>query len=140
MQRVEINPPKKILFSHTFTIVKEDINEADHLGNERILVFANSIRNLMSKHLKLNLLDMEKKIGIIVANHSVNYKSEGFLGDVINCHVGIENISECSFDMIFQFVKENGRNLAFVRSGCIYFDFMDRKINPLPEQLLLQIS
>lgn len=140
MERVNINLPEQILFSHQFTIEQEDINEANHMGNERILVYANSIREKMFNHLGLLLNDAENGHGTIVANHSIRYKNEGFLQDVITCETGINNITECSFDLIFHFVKDNGNTLAIVRTGCVYYAYEQRKIRPLPDSFIIAFS
>ncbi len=50
------------------------------MGNERILVYANSLREHMFQHLNLKLNDEKNGHGTIVANHSIHYKNEGFLG------------------------------------------------------------
>ena len=140
MERVNINLPEQILFSHQFTIEQEDINEANHMGNERILVYANSIREKMFNHLGLLLNDAENGHGTIVANHSIRYKNEGFLQDVITCETGINNITEYSFDLIFHFVKDNGNTLAIVRTGCVYYAYEQRKIRPLPDSFIIAFS
>lgn len=136
MQRVVIDIPDKILYSYTFTISQDDINEANHMGNERILVLANEIRGKMFGYLQLQLNDAVNGHGTIIANHSIQYKNEGFLGEEITCHTGILNITECSFDLIFQFLKNNGKTLALLRSGCVYYEYGNRKIRPLPERFL----
>lgn len=136
MERVKIDLPEKILFTSYFTIGPEDINEANHMGNERILVFTNAIRSPFFKHLKLTENNFEKMEGTIVANHSIQYASEGFLGDEITCDVGVTNLSECSFDVVFNFKKKNGKTMATVRSGCVYYDYIARKIRALPENFI----
>lgn len=135
MERVKISLPSKILFTTVFTIGKDDINEANHMGNERILVFTNAIRSPFFRHLQLTENDFEKLEGTIVVNHSIHYLSEGFLGDIIRCEVGITNLSECSFDVVFNFKKNDGKTMAVVRSGCVYFDYAVRKIRALPVKL-----
>ncbi|MFN8237156.1 MAG: thioesterase family protein [Chitinophagales bacterium] len=136
MERVRIALPEKILFTTHFFIGNDDINEADHMGNERILVFTNNIRSPFFKQLKLTENDFDKMEGTIVANHSIHYVSEGFLGEEICCDVGITNLSECSFDVVFHFKKKNGKTLAVVRSGCVYYDYIARKIRALPENFI----
>ncbi len=136
MQRVKIEIPQRILYSFPFTITQADINIAEHMGNERILVFANTVRENFFAYFKLNYVDVENKVGIIVANHTINYKSEGFLGDEIVCEVGVDTITECSFDLIFHFIKNQERSLAVLRTGCVYFNFKERKINALPDSYL----
>ncbi|HQV79008.1 MAG TPA: thioesterase family protein [Chitinophagales bacterium] len=133
MQRVQIDFPETTLFTYQFTIVEEDINIANHVGNERILVLANHSREKMFEHLNLKLYDLNELHGIVVANHTINYKSEGFLNDIITCYGSIDTLTECSFDLLFHFKKENGKTLAMLRTGCIYYDFQTRKIKALPE-------
>ena len=108
MERVQINIPEKILYQQHFKIVEADINDVNHMGNERVLVFVNSI----------------------------NYKNEGFLGDEIVCHVGVNNITECSFDLISHFIKSNSTTLAIVRTGIVYYDYEKRKIKALPQSFI----
>ena len=136
MERVKINVPDKFLFSCQFNIDEADINEAKHMGNERILTFANIIRANMFEQLKLKLNDEINGHGTIVANHSIHYKNEGFLGDEITCKVGVSTITECSFDLIFHFTKDTNKDLALLRTGCVYYEYEQRKIRPLPESFL----
>jgi len=128
MERVKIHLPERFLYTHQFSIEPEDINEAHHMGNERILVYANRVREQMFQHLNLKLNDEKNGHGTIVANHSIHYKNEGFLDDVIICNAGVSTITECSFDLIFQFVKQDGKVLALVRTGCVYYEYSQRKI------------
>ena len=127
MERIKITIPEKILFSYSFTIQPEDINEVHHVGNERVLVFANTIRAKLFEHLQLSLNDVEKGYGTIVANHSVHYKKEGFSGDEIVCHVGVNTITECSFDLVFHFMKNDKDTIILLRTGCVYYDYKNRK-------------
>jgi acyl-CoA thioesterase FadM len=142
MQKIKIEIPDKILFTYQFLITKEDINIANHMGNERVLNMANDIREKMFMHLDcMSILhDTENTQGIVIANHTINYKNEGFLNDEITCQTGITNITECSFDLIFNFIKQDGRTLAVLRSGCVYYNFNLRKIRPLPEDFLDKIK
>lgn len=136
MQRVKINLPEHFLFTYQFTIEEIDINEANHMGNERILTFANIIRSKMFEQLGLKLNDETNGHGTIIANHCIHYKNEGFLGDEISCNVGVDTITECSFDLVFQFIKNNEKPLALLRTGCVYYEYEQRKIRHLPESFI----
>jgi len=136
MERVSINLPATTLFSYSFKIEENDINYANHMGNERILVLANTIRTKFFMHLNLPENDSETKFGTIVANHSIHYKNEGFLGDEISCGVGVNTITACSFDLVFHFIKNTGKTLALVRTGCVYYDYKERKIHALPQNFI----
>jgi acyl-CoA thioester hydrolase len=133
MTRIEIEISEKILYQYTFTIKETDINYAKHMGNERILVFANIIRSEFYKHLNLLEGDWDEGHGTIVANHTIKYVSEGFLNDEITCNVGVTNITTCSYDLIFHFFKKNNKTLALVRTGSVYFDYHDKRIREIPD-------
>lgn len=132
MTRIDIELPKKYLFTKKLVIQQEDINHAKHMGNERILIFANQLRVDFYNHLHLSDVDWDKGEGTILANHTIKYISEGFLGDEIECQIGVSNLSSCSFDLIFHFVKNNGKSLAIIRTGCVYFNYHSKKIQELP--------
>jgi acyl-CoA thioesterase FadM len=136
MERVKIELPLKILFSYHFKIEENDINDAKHMGNERILVFANNIRTEFFKFVSLKENDATTHLGTIIANHSIQYKSEGFLGDEITCEVGVNNITDYSFDLIFHFLKSNNKTMATVRTGCVYYHYDEKKIQPLPDDFI----
>lgn len=136
MTRLELNIPEKILFETEFQIKLEDINFAKHMGNERILVHANTVRTAFYKHLDLLEGDWDNGHGTIVANHCIKYISEGFLDDRIVCKVGISELTSCSFDMVMYFVKANGKPLAIIRTGVVYFDYNERRIREIPKNYL----
>jgi acyl-CoA thioester hydrolase len=131
MEKIKIELPHIVLFRTEFNIAPDDINEAGHMGNERILHHANWIR--YECFTSINVMP-EPGHGLIVANHSIQYRCEGFLNDTISCEVGVGNQTECSFDLFTHFVKNpSGKTLAVVRSGLIYFDYQYRKIRHLPK-------
>jgi acyl-CoA thioesterase FadM len=130
MNKVKIEIPAAVLFRTEFQIKEEDINEADHMGNERILHHANLIR--YDFFTTINVLP-EKDHGLIIASHSIQYKSEGFSGDTILCEISVSNLTECTFDLVMHFIKQStNKTLAVVRSGIVYFDYQNRKIRHLP--------
>lgn len=134
MERVTIHLPEKMLYKQQFKIEPDDINEVNHMGNERVLVFVNAIKEGFFS--ELNLIPNSPSEGIIFANHTINYKSEGFLGDEITCNVGVNNLTECSFDLISHFVKNDYKTLAVVRTGIVYYNYETRKIKALPESFV----
>ena len=135
MKKLIIEIPLTVWHRCNFQIKEEDINESDHMGNERILHHANLVRYNFFE--SLNLLPPDEEHGFIIVNHSIVYKSEGFLGDTVVCEAGVTNPTECSFDLIFHFIKSSAqKTLAVVRSGLVYFDYQNRKIRHLPDKYL----
>lgn len=130
MEKVHIRIPEKVQYSTQFRIAPDDINEANHMGNERILLHANRIRYEFFH--AVNILP-EAGHGLIIANHGIQYRSEGFSGDTIHVEVSTAQPTECSFDLVMHFIKSDGKSLAVLRSGLIYFDYGQRKIRPMPD-------
>lgn len=141
MEKIKINFTEPVLFSNSFYIIEEDINFAGHMGNERILHWANQIRHSFYRHQGVMEIDPKTMIGTIVANHSIVYKSEGFLNDLIRAEVAVNNITSCSYDLIIRFTKkETGQVLALLRSGTVCFNYQTREIAEIPQELLHAIT
>ncbi|MCB9033745.1 MAG: thioesterase family protein [Chitinophagales bacterium] len=133
MERIQIDIPEKVLFTYTFTIAKQDINFANHMGNEMILVYANTIRPKFFEHLQLEEMDSIAQTGTIVVNHQIVYKSEGFLHDEITCAIGVCNFTSYGFDAVFHFIKKKeNKTLAILKTGVVYFDYFNKRVHKLP--------
>lgn len=141
MKKEKINFPKKVIWSEKRTIADTDINYANHMGNERILMWADDIRNNALNNIGWGMDSLESGSGVIVANHTIVYQSEGFLGDEINIEVGIDYLTEHSFDMVVRLTKENSnKNFIIMRTGVVCFNYNSRKIAEIPEQYLTQLK
>lgn len=111
------------------------------MGNERILVWADQIRNEFLKSLGWDEKVVMGEAGVIVANHTIVYQSEGFLGDKILIEVGIDFLTEFSFDIVIRTRKENSeRNFIVLRTGIVCFDYVKREIHPIPERFFTQLQ
>ena len=140
MKKERIIFPDKIIWSEFQTIKAEDINRAGHMGNERILVWADEIRRRALKNIGWSE-DEVSSHGIIVANHTIVYQSEGFLGDEIGIDVGVDFITEFSFDMVLRLKKIGAtRNLIMMRTGVVCFDYEKREVAKIPLQIFSQLQ
>ena len=133
MERIKIKLPEHFIYREYFTIEQEDINMAQHMGNERILVHANSVRHRFFKYINFPEYDAQNQCGSIIANHSIVYKSEGFFNDKIECEAGFTNCTDTSFDLVMHFIKNGFQTLAIVRTGIVYYDYQKREVMNMPE-------
>lgn len=134
MKKEKISFPDKILWSSLRTIAQEDINYAHHMGNERILVWADQIRNEFLKSIGWDEKYIFETAGVIVANHTIVYQSEGFLGDEILIDVGIDFLTEHSFDIVIRTRKKGAeRNMIVLRTGIVCFNYAKREIQTIPD-------
>ncbi|MCO5248415.1 MAG: thioesterase family protein [Chitinophagales bacterium] len=137
MKRIHIDFPDKVLWKTEKEIAQQDINIAAHMGNDRILVWGDEIRKAYFTGIGWDKYEWFKDLGIIVANHSIIYKSEGFLGDKIGIELTVGNVTECSLDMFLRMrkLKENV-DLIHLRTGLVCFDYGSRKIKNWPQKFL----
>lgn len=137
MKKVRIEFPEKILWSTERTIEQDDINAAQHMGNERILVWADEIRQQFMEKLGVFKDSASSELGLIVANHTIAYQSEGFLGNNILIEVAVDELTEFSFDVLIRFKKENStKNMVVMRTGIVCFNYIKREITSIPTHFL----
>ncbi|HUH73911.1 MAG TPA: thioesterase family protein [Chitinophagales bacterium] len=137
MKKERIEFPDTVLWSSKRVIEAEDINIAQHMGNERILVWADQIRQQFLNDIGWSEESTLTEFGLIVANHTIIYQSEGFLGDPIHIDVAVNELTEFSFDILIRCKKENAtRNLVVMRTGMVCFNYLKREITPIPSQFL----
>lgn len=141
MKKEKIVFPEKVLWSTSRSIEKEDINYAHHMGNERILVWADQIRNHFLSSIGWNEKVVLEQAGVIVANHTIVYQSEGFLGDNIKIEVGIDHLTDYSFDIVIRTKKEGAeKNMVILRTGIVCFNYSTREIQTIPEQFFQKLK
>lgn len=136
MERVRIDCTTKCLFSHSFTLGEQHMNQGGHMGNEMIFILANDIRTKFFEFIGMQAFDAHNEIGTIMANATVKYASEGMIGDQITANVYIDHISEITFDFKIQFLKNEEQELAVIRQGIVWYDYKNRKPHELPKQFL----
>ena len=136
MTRVKITLPEKFIFNTELPVRITDINYGGHLGNDSVLSIAHEARiRFFSEH-----GFTEKDVGgaeIIMVDAEVQYKAEGFYGDVLTIEVGIKDITKTSCDIVYQLTnKETEKVIAIVKTGIVFFDYQSRKVVPIPKEFL----
>jgi len=136
MTRVKINFPERFIFKTELSLRITDINYGGHLGNDSVLSIAHEARiRFFSKH-----GFTEKDVGgagIIMVDAEVQYKAEGFYGDVLTIEVGIKDITKTSCDIVYQLTnKETEKVIATVKTGIVFWDYNERKVMPVPQKFL----
>lgn len=138
MPRIHISLPSTSLFTAEVQVRVADINYGGHVGNDSILTIMQDARLLFYRANGFkNEISFEGSIGQIIADASVQYKAESFLGDQLLIHIFIDDITKYGFDMLYQILnKENGKEIARGKTGIVCFDYLKRKVAPIPESLL----
>jgi acyl-CoA thioester hydrolase len=134
MPRVHLEMPT--YFKHTceLTVRASDLNYGGHVGNDSILTIMQEARILFYQSMGYkNELNFEGAVGHIIADATVVYKSEGFLGDVWTIEIGTSEFSKYGFDMFYRISnKKSGKEVALGKTGIVFFDYDKRKVAAVP--------
>ena len=138
MARVKLKfPDEKPLFSTIIPVRVGDLNYGNHVGNDSVLSLIHEARmQFMQSHgyTELNI----EGLGLIMADVMIAYKGESFYGDQLEISLFAEEITQCSFDLLYKITTiRNGNNLdiAYAKTGMVCFDYYSRKIADIPDVL-----
>ena len=133
MPRVKITEPSSYLHKFNITVRVTDLNYGNHLANEKVLVYAQEARIDFLRSHKMSEIDFWGT-SLIQGDAAVSYKNEGFLGDEICVEIGIDDISNSSFDFIYRMTNETTQKLlALVKTRMVCFDYSERKVTGVPQ-------
>lgn len=137
MSRIQLSFPEKSIYETEIPIRVSDLNYGGHLGHDAVLTIMQEARVLFYRHLGFNdEVSFQDQVGQIIADVAIQYKSEGFLGDVLNIKIAIDDITRYGFDMLYLVTnKATGKEVARGKTGIVCFDYETRKIALIPEQL-----
>jgi len=135
MPRVRLNELQEYSFRYPVRLQLRDINHAGHMGNDTLVSLLGAAQAEMFHSLGLSEIDLgDGRTGIIVSDLVVNYKSEGFMFDELLIDTHATEFSRNSF-RIFQRVTRGETLIALAEKGLTTFDYMSRKVVPIPEAL-----
>lgn len=137
MARIRISLPESFLYETELAVRVSDLNYGGHVGNDSILTLMQEARTSFYRHLGFESeIKLEGSVGQIVADAAVVYKSESFLGDVLQIHIGVVELSRYGFDLYYLLKnKATGKDVAHGKTGIICFDYSKRKVAEVPEVL-----
>lgn len=135
--RVRISFPPRFCFSVPIPVRITDLNYGGHVGNDRILAISHEAR--MAFLQQWNFTEMDAGgCGLIMADSAIQYKGEGFYGDVFQVDMAVAQLSSISFDLYYRIstTRENRElPIAWLKTGMICFDYRERKITAMPDAL-----
>ncbi|HCY75023.1 MAG TPA: thioesterase [Ignavibacteriales bacterium] len=133
MQRIKIDLPQKFFFTTEISVRVYDVNFAGHLSNDSILSMVHEARIRFLKNWEFSEVDTAGA-GIIMFDAALQYKSQGYHGDVLIFDVVVENLLRSGCDFIFRITnKATGKEIARAKTGIAFFDYEKSKIVPVPD-------
>jgi acyl-CoA thioesterase FadM len=134
MQRIKIDLPDKYLFTTEISVRVYDVNFAGHLSNDSILSMVHEARILFLKNWGYSEIDT-CGAGIIMFDAAIQYKSQGYHGDVLFFEVTVDNFIKTGCDFIFRITnKTNGKEIARAKTGIAFFDYKKNKLVSVPDK------
>jgi acyl-CoA thioester hydrolase len=136
MQRVKIELPQKLIFSTEISVRVYDVNFAGHLSNDSILSMVHEARILFLKNWGYSEVDT-CGAGIIMFDAALQYKSQGYHGDILLFEVTVDNFIKNGCDFFFKITnKVTRKEIARAKTGIAFFDYKTNKLVPVPEKFL----
>ncbi|HEX9665391.1 MAG TPA: thioesterase family protein [Thermodesulfobacteriota bacterium] len=142
MPRVQLDLPKKFVFSTEIPLRVSDINYGGHLGHDSVLTLTHEARvRFLAKH---GFTEMDVYgAGLIISDAIIVYKSEAFWGEVMKIEIAIGVFNKYGFDLVYKITeKKTKREIARVKTGMVFFDYKKRKVTRVPRKFkkLFQIK
>ncbi len=137
MARIRIKVPAQFDFTCEIPIRITDLNYGGHVGNDTVLSLLHEARMQYLKHFGIyNEMDGLNGYGIIVADVGIVYKAETFYGSIALIRIAAADFHAYGFDLVYQIVdKTTDKLLTEAKTGIICFDYQQRKIAKLPEDI-----
>lgn len=136
MQRIKIDLPNKFIFSTEISVRVYDVNFAGHLSNDSILSMVHEARILFLKNWGYSEVDTEGA-GIIMFDAALQYKSQGYHGDILIFDVAVDNLIRIGCDFVFKISnKASGKEIARAKTGIAFFDYKKNKMIAVPEKFV----
>lgn len=142
MARIKIELPNTFSFQTSVKIRVTDINYGGHVGNDNILSIMHEGRLQYLKHLGFKSeIDIAQNIGLIVSDAALQYKAESFHGDEIDLKIATADFNKYGFDMLYLLNNsESGKEIARGKTGIVYYNYVMKKVAPVPQELLQKLK
>ena len=137
MARIKLSFPEKIIAQVSIPVRITDINYGNHLGNDAFVGIIHEARMQWLHQHQYTELNIEGT-GLILADLAVEFKSEGFYGDVIEVVIAVGETSSISFELFYKLsVKRAEKTIvvAHAKTGMVCYDYNNKKVVAMPVNL-----
>jgi acyl-CoA thioesterase FadM len=139
MSRIKIEMPEKFIYKTEIPVRITDINYGGHLGNDSLLSIIHEARVRFLKQLGYSESNVEGA-GIIMIDAAVQYRSEGFYGDILFIEIGVMDFSQIGCDFVYKISNPNSKKeIALAKTGIVFFDYKNKKVIHVPENFRSKI-
>lgn len=125
------------MFTLKYIVKEEDINQGNHVGNERALLYFQYARTAFLNQFGLSQLNLGDNIGLIQTNAYIDYLSQLFLEDEID--INIEKIIIDGLKLVFYYsigFNSQGKIAIKGHTTMLCYDYSAQKVKKIPESFL----
>ena len=134
MARIKVTRPETFLFTTQLPIRITDLNYGAHLGKDALLSLLHEARVQFLQFVGRPEVDRATGLGHIMADVAIEYKGEGFYGDILHIQMAATDLHTFGFDIVYWVKNQDGREIARAKTGMLGFDYNTRKLVPLGEE------
>ena len=129
MERVKLSVPKgNPLFKTDLTVQVGDLNYGNHVGNDRMLLYAHEARQRYLKSIDQSELKFLNN-SLIMADSVCVYKSQAFWGDQLEAHIYLNGFKETAFSLFYDLInKKNEKSVVHITTTMVLFDYEKNKV------------
>ena len=141
MPKTKLVLPEHFHFSTEIPVRVTDLNYGGHVGNDSILSLIHEIRAQFLHSHGYGELDMAGA-GLIMADVTIEFKSELLYGDRLRASVAASDFSRVGFELYYKLEKQTGEKwlpVAFARTAMVCFDYKAKKIISLPKEVCTKL-
>lgn len=142
MPHTKIIFPSEIMGSFDIPVRISDINYGNHVGNDSFISIVHEARLQWLRshnHSELNI----EGTGLIMSSLAIDFKAEGFYGDILKVEIASGDMSEIRFELLYKIsVKRNDQVmiLAIASTTMVSYDYANKKKIAIPEALNLVLN
>jgi acyl-CoA thioester hydrolase len=140
MARIKIDLPAAFPVTVVLPVRITDLNYGNHLGNDALVSLLHEARVQFLRRMHLAEFDPATQQGLIMADLAVEYKGEGFYGDVLHLRLAATDLHKYGFDVVYHLHTAEGREIARAKTGMLCFDYATRKLRTLPAEAAARLQ
>ncbi|MBD1398947.1 thioesterase family protein [Pontibacter sp. JH31] len=139
MPRIKVAIPVHVSFETAIPVRITDLNYGAHLGNDALLSILHEARLQLLGHFGYTELDLGGA-SLIMADVAIEYKGEGFYGDVLTMKLAFDDVHKYGFDITYHVLNQKGKEVARAKTGMLCFNYQERKLMALPDEVKARIE
>ncbi|WP_439881082.1 thioesterase family protein [Pontibacter sp. MBLB2868] len=139
MARVKVDIPGHVHFEAVIPVRVTDLNYGNHLGNDALLSIMHEARMQLLAHFRWSELNLAGA-SMIMADVAIEYKGEGFYGDILHVKLAFNDLNKYGFDITYHITNQDGKEVARAKTGMLCFNYKERKLTSLPAEVKEKIE